>query len=92
MSHYLTDEIRLKLTPEQLIVAEKWDVERKQRAKLIDQLENETITTKEFYDKMMEITPDECEHGRSIWSNCIACNEIESIIRPESLLEDDEEE
>lgn len=92
MSYNLTDEIKAKLTPEQLVIAEKWNIERKQRAELIDQLENETISTKEFYDKMIDLTPEHCEHERSIWSTCLACDEIESIINPLSLLEGDEEE
>jgi hypothetical protein len=92
MNHNLTDEIKAKLTPEQLVIAEKWEDERKQREALIEQVEAGTITIREFFDKSEAITPYHCEHDRSIWSTCIACDEIESIIRPESLLEDDEEE
>lgn len=78
-----------KLNPEQKVIADKWEEERKVRQVLLDQLEDGTITFKQFVDKIEEISPSHCEHGRHIYKVCDACEEIERIIRPDLFTEEE---
>jgi hypothetical protein len=80
----LSEEVKAKLTPEQLIIAEKWEVERFQRQAIMSQIELGVISFSEALDNIREITPDFCEHGRSVMGTCWSCEEIERIIRPEA--------
>lgn len=90
MSNILTNEIKAKLTPEQIRIVEGWQKERTEREELIQQLENKTITTAEFLEKLDGTIPDRCEHDRSIMGTCSACDELERIIRPEAFQDKDE--
>jgi hypothetical protein len=85
-----SEEIKSKLTGQQLAIAEKWEIERLQRQSIMEQLEAGKISTKEALDKIDDITPSHCEHERSIMSNCSACDEIERIIRPEAFLQEED--
>jgi hypothetical protein len=80
----LSEEIKAKLTPEQLVIAEKWETERFQRQAIMSQIELGVISLREALDSIRDITPNYCEHGRSIMGTCGACDEIERIIRPEA--------
>lgn len=89
----LAEEIKNKLTAEQLIIAEGWEKEREERDKVISQFEKGEITTNELADALIRLAPSHCEHGRSIWSTCIECEEIEKIVRPEAFeFKSDEED
>lgn len=85
----LTPEQKARLNPEQLTIAEKWEREREERNVLIDKLEESEKTGDrkrfmEILDEMTEIgNPDFCEHERSIWKPCAACEEIERLLYPE---------
>ena len=84
----LTIDQRSKLTPAQIVIAEKWLAEGEQYEKLFERLE---IAIKngnaKAYDTAMdelgEMTPSVCEHSRSIWEECSECDAIERIIRPQ---------
>lgn len=84
----MTPEQRAKLTPEQLVIAEKWEKEQKEMSGLIEQLataqENKDMKLwADTMEKIQNVAPNMCEHERSIWSNCAGCDEIEQILHPE---------
>jgi predicted nucleic acid-binding Zn ribbon protein len=81
----ITDEQRAKLTPEQLVVAEKWEAETEARDRLIKQLDAATDDkmANDLIEQICALSSDMCEHGRSIWGSCSKCNAIEMILRPE---------
>ena len=84
----LSEEQKARLNPEQLAVAEKWEREREERAVIIDELgkaekAGDTVAFKAAIDKLSATTQDRCEHDRSIWSSCAACEEIEFLLYPE---------
>lgn len=84
----LTDEQKARLNPEQLAIAEKWEREREERDKLwkilISAQENKDQKLwEETLDSLQECAPSQCEHERSIWSPCVACDEIERLLNPE---------
>jgi hypothetical protein len=82
MKYNLTDEIKAKLSPEQLIIVDKWQAERAKRSEIMDHLDAGTISLSDAMKQIDEITPDYCEHERSIMSNCSSCDEIEKILNP----------
>jgi hypothetical protein len=64
-----------KLGPEQLAIAEKWDKEREALDKLVDAAkksfeEGDKSALQNVLDQIERISPDMCEHDRSIWSPC----------------------
>jgi hypothetical protein len=79
----LTDEIKAKLTAEQLVVVEKWILERQEREKIISKLEAGELSPLEAMYQLTATSPEYCEHNRSIMSNCHCCDEIEQIINPD---------
>jgi hypothetical protein len=88
-----------ELTEEQQIIVAKWEAERIERAKLMNELEakikgcnpDDSVSIyEEFLTKLEALSPSHCEHGRSIMGSCMGCEEIERIIHPE-LFEDESE-
>lgn len=89
------DPARLALlTPEQMKVVERWDREAQAREKLIPTM----CTAYKNADKeegtrigkqILTISAKRCEHDRDIMGTCIGCDEIEQILYPE-LLEENE--
>lgn len=82
-----------KLNPKQLKVYQNWAAERAQTQPLFEQalaavMINDHATAKACYEKIGAIVPSICEHGHSIWDDCVACIEIERILYPEAFNED----
>jgi len=86
---FLTEEIKSKLTPEQLKIAQIWEAENIKRDKLMDQVEKGSLSLSDALDLMKDMTPEFCEHNRSIMGMCSACDEIERIINPDAFKEED---
>lgn len=80
----LTEEQKAKLNPEQLAVAEKWEREKEERAAILDRMDAGEIDVREALRLMNEQSNGMCEHDRSIWSPCAACDEIERLLYPEA--------
>lgn len=85
-----------RLTPEQNAIVAKWEVEREARGKIIDQIgiaekKGDWEAIRSLMDQIIEMTPDRCEHDRSIMGTCAGCDEIERILHPE-LFQDEEDE
>ena len=85
------------LTPEQLVVVKRWEAEKTARLKLLDQAweaaeQGDSERERELLMAVCKVSlsedPNRCEHGRSIVSTCMACEEIERILTPE-LFEDE---
>lgn len=84
----LRPEQKARLNPEQLVIAEKWEQEREDRGRLIEELgaaekAGDNAAFREALRKIAETTHDRCEHDRSIWTPCAACEEIEQLLNPE---------
>lgn len=85
----LTKEQKARLDPEQLAIAEKWEVDREKLNSLFEQLaraveNNDDALWKKAQQNLRDNpTPSRCEHDRSIWSPCGACEEIEQLLYPE---------
>lgn len=76
-----TKEQKDRLTPEQLVTAERWEREVQKRIGLIDQLRSDPSNDPiECLWKIVESTQSHCEHGRSTLSTCMACDEIEKLL------------
>lgn len=76
-----TKEQKDKLTPEQLVVAERWEREQEARSLILDSILAEGSV--DFVSKLLktlEIGASHCEHGRSALSTCAACDEIEKLL------------
>lgn len=77
-----------KLTPEQREVWDKWEIENEQMDKLIQQALDalavgDQTTAVSIFNKLDELVPHLCEHGRSIWVSCAACEAIERTLFPD---------
>ncbi len=89
------EERKNLLTPDQLIVVERWDAEKAKRQELLNQaLEEDDVVRKwELLRAVCEVSflknPGRCEHDRSIMGSCLACEEIERILTPELFEEED---
>jgi hypothetical protein len=84
----LSEQQKARLNPEQLAIAEKWELEKQERNLIVDaMMAAEKAGDKTAYDaaadKLTVFVSDVCEHDRSIWSNCFACDEIERLLHPE---------
>lgn len=85
----LTDEQKSRLNPEQLAIAERWEKEREDMGKVFEKLhaameaKDETLWHEALAEATEENIPSMCEHERSIWSPCAACDEIEQLLNPE---------
>ena len=84
----ITEEQRAKLTPEQLVIAEKWDAEHTATLALVKLLQaacnnNDETECNRVMALMGDNISDFCEHGRAVWNSCIACDEIEKVLYPD---------
>jgi hypothetical protein len=88
----LTPEQLARLNPDQLRVVRKRELEKKERAKLIENLRGSDAEQNEMLFNALRASLDdsnmECEHGRSLAKPCIACHEIEVALHPEAYDED----
>jgi hypothetical protein len=79
------------LTDEQKVTADRWDRERQVREKLYTELSAaEKAKDNEAFKKVLdrlahseETNAWMCEHERHWSSTCMACEEVEKILRPE---------
>lgn len=90
----LTPEQIARLSPEELVVAEKWEREKEERGRLIElfseaEKAGDQQKASEFLRQALD-TSDMCEHDRSIWSPCSACHNIEMKLHPELFDEEGE--
>jgi methionyl-tRNA synthetase len=86
----LTDEQRSRLDPEQLAIAERWEQDRDHRLALCDKMgeaekSGDNVAFRKYLDEYLATDKGRthCEHERSIWSNCAACDEISRLLNPE---------
>ena len=93
----LTDEQKSRLNPEQLVIAEKWEQESIAQGKAIEMMRlaeaaNDAEGIKKAFEAFLNAsdTSGFCEHERSIWTPCMACEEIERLLNPEFYDEDGE--
>lgn len=80
------------LNPEQREVVRAWDAENQERFKFYNQLEaaekaGDSKLMSELIEGWAESIPRHCEHGRDVWSGCMACDEIENIIYPDLVVD-----
>lgn len=92
----LTDEQKARLTPEQIVIAEKWEVDADLRDAEFDKIEAAlNAGDKEEYHrlltKMREDLPDYCEHDRSMSGTCWQCDELSRLLHPEVFCKECEE-
>lgn len=81
----LIQERIARLTPEQQVIAQAREVQRKYRHDLTVKAYSPEGTPEDqeaIYNALREGT-DSCEHGRSIWKTCIACGEMDHLMFPE---------
>jgi len=76
------------LTPEQKVTVDRWDAEKEKRLKLYEELKSvRKDSDPELFEKLLDQLRSTdayyCEHGRSWAYNCIGCNKIEKVLRPE---------
>jgi hypothetical protein len=73
-----------KLSPEQQLIAQAREVQKKYRAKLIAKLSDPDPDVHEMvFNALRDSDGDECEHGRSYVKHCVACGEIDHTMFPE---------
>lgn len=75
-----------KLDPKDQIILQAREVKRKKTKQLIDQAMKDPTNSDlqhKVFDHFLEMREDYCEHGRSVYSHCIACGELDHAIFPE---------
>jgi hypothetical protein len=83
-----TPEQKARLTPEQLIIAERWEQESKDLGAIVEKMSrameerNEELWA-EAQEDLQKPRPSQCEHGRHIMLSCAGCDEIERLLNPE---------
>jgi hypothetical protein len=85
----LSKEQKDRLTPEELIIAEKWDKEKDERDIIFEEIQAALAANamEAFHlatDKLGDMQPSHCEHERSIWTRCGACDDLELKLYPEA--------
>jgi hypothetical protein len=78
-----------KLTPEQRQVFDKWQEEGAKADAIMQNLldaisVNDRETIDDLTQQLNDLIPFYCEHGRSVYSSCIACTEIEKTLFPDA--------
>lgn len=87
----LVQERIARLTPDEQIIAQAREAQRKVRQKLIDKLAdpNATEDTHEMvFDALRDMDGDACEHDRSYCKHCLACGKMDHTMFPELFDED----
>lgn len=83
-----------KLTPEQMKIYQRWVDEDQLLHSLMERGfeclgAGNTAEADMLFEQAHNVLSPLCEHSRSIWSSCHACDEIEAILFPD-LVEEDE--
>jgi hypothetical protein len=87
----LLQERILRLNPEQQLIAQARESQRKTRQKLIDKLaspEADEDTHEMVFNALRDMDGDECEHNRSYAKHCLACGQMDHLMFPEVFDED----
>ncbi len=82
----LIQERIARLSPKDQAILQAREVIRKKTAQIIDQARknpNDHELQQKAFDHILDMQEDYCEHGRSTWSNCISCNELDHAMFPE---------
>jgi len=84
----LTKEQKDRLTPEELVIAEKWEAEKERQDLIFIEIQtaiaaNDMDAILLATDKLGNSVPSECEHGRHIMCGCMACDDLEQKLYPE---------
>ena len=85
----LSQEQKDRLTPEELVIAEKWEIEKAQQVIIFDEIlaaieANSMELVILATEKLGDLTPSQCEHGRHVMCGCMACDELERKVYPDS--------
>ena len=84
----LTDEQKAKLTPGQIVIAEKW-MEEDEKVRIINEKltsairSNDQDAMTDLVEELFNVVPASCEHNKSVWESCSECLAIEIVIHPE---------
>lgn len=84
----LSEDQKNRMTAEELLIAEKWDLEQDMRDAIFAQMQialaaNNNTKLIELGEKLGAITPSHCEHDIFIYNDCSACSVIEKKLRNE---------
>jgi hypothetical protein len=84
----LSQEQKNRLTPDELVIAEKWEAERELRDLIYaeiqaacDAKDNDAMLS--ATRKLVDSAPSQCEHDRHVMVGCAACDELERKLYPE---------
>jgi len=84
----LTQEQIDRLTPEELIIAEKWEAEKEKSNLIFDKIQ--AAADNKASDELMSaleelasLAPSQCEHDRHIMLGCSECDALERKLYPE---------
>lgn len=77
-----------KLTEEQRKVYDAWTEEQQKSNIIIEQAlealgRADSAAAQEHFKKLDDLIPSICEHGKSIWVECQACEDIQRTLYPE---------
>lgn len=87
----LVQERISRLGPEEQLLAQARESQRKVRQKLIDKLADPNADEDVHhmvFDALRDMDGDGCEHGRSYAKHCLACGKIDHTMFPELFDED----
>ena len=85
----ITAERLARLNDSQRDIVLKREEKKTIRLGLIARLkENDPDVHEMVFNALQNLDDDMCEHDRSIWSNCLACAEIDHLLFPELYDED----
>jgi|SRR5580698_1564944 hypothetical protein len=81
----LIQERIARLAPEQQVIAQAREIQRIERMKLIDSLNDTNQNADELiFNILRDMDPSNaCEHGRSYAKHCLECGEIDYLMFPE---------
>lgn len=81
----ITEAQKQQLTPQQLLIAQKWDKENAEYTQLMEQLSSieDEDQTEVIVKQLINLTPEICEHNRSVEISCEECDEIEMVLYPD---------
>jgi hypothetical protein len=82
-----------KLTSEQRRIYDAWEAEALISDDLVEKAltalaVGDQITAKAYFHQIEQTIPTICEHGKSIWDDCSACDDIERTLFPEDFDKD----
>jgi hypothetical protein len=84
----LTQEQKDRLTPQELVIAEKWDKEKDERDIIFDEIQaaikaNDLESFSLAVNKLSDMQPSQCEHDRHVMCGCMDCDDLERKLYPE---------